>query len=1098
MTTSLAYGGVNRKVLAAIAISVGVLLVALIGIRYAAAVAPSDYGLKEGDTISAAGSDDPDVYIVNDWGYKRLFLNPVIFSFYGHLGGFAKVKNVTPAVRDAFPTSGLFRNCETNDPKVYGLEVTGEDTGVLHWVNVSGEQAVADDPNFFKKVFCINNNEFNWYPKGSDYTSVSQVPSYARGTTTTPSAGLSASLASDNPASGTLVETQALADLAHFQISGSEKVTYVELKRLGVSGDTTLSDVYLFVNGVRVSDAGNVSTGKITFSNGNGLFTAPAVLSVRATIAGNTSGQTLGVQLTKLNSTDVSVSGNIHTIAAHPSDLATLSIGSAIGPGTFDPQNDVNVWQANFTVSNQNLILKRLTIREIGSVDNTDIKNLRLYVDGTQVATASGLDADGYATFQANYKMLTGTRVVKIVADVVGGSSRTMQFSLKGYYDVEVVDENYGVAVKASNSFPVSAPSSTIGSASVSVVKASDSPSGDVVDDSNDVPLARFTVTAYGEPIKVETFTFRASPSDAAIGSLRNGRVLINGSQYGSTAALASSSAGTSYTVNYTFQPGVATTVEVRADLHEASGTDDVSAGDVISVVMLAGISNGQGTVSATTVNVPGSPVESNNVTVKSGSMTLAKYTAYANQTVTVPASNLKLGHFVLTGGSAENVNVNTINVGFNPGDQWTASQLSNVYVKVTDSSGNTIVQTSPKSTVTNTASASYSVNFTLPKSTTYNVEVWATVGSFAISGTPTMQTEMSVSGTSAQSGSTVTSDVAYGQILTAGVGTITSAVSGSAPAAKIVAANSTADVHAVDFTTTNDSFTIYEMVLEMENGATAASTVANVIVKDGTTVVASQPLSGASVSFTGLNISVPKNDTKTLTFALQFGNVGVGAATTAADAKLTLDSFKAKDSNGNIVTDTNEIQGNSILVHKSYPSIAAVSLPSTLLAGGSQTLSKFTITANGNTVGVRKFVFTITKDTTTALASASTTNTKIYVDGSDLTSLASISGSSIGAGQSSGQIVVEFTSEQQIGGGTSKTFELKHTISTVGSTGTVVTALNVGTSSYAAPNTYSVVDATSAKLVWTDRSASSHSESTADWMNDYLVKDSISQSLTK
>jgi len=76
---------------------------------YAEAVMPSDYGLKEGNTISAAGSSDPDVYIVNDWGYKRLFLNPEIFNLYGHLGGFASVKNVSAATRDAFTTSGLFR-----------------------------------------------------------------------------------------------------------------------------------------------------------------------------------------------------------------------------------------------------------------------------------------------------------------------------------------------------------------------------------------------------------------------------------------------------------------------------------------------------------------------------------------------------------------------------------------------------------------------------------------------------------------------------------------------------------------------------------------------------------------------------------------------------------------------------------------------------------------------------------------------------------------------------------------------------------------------------------------------------------------------------
>ena len=136
--------------------------------------------LKDGDVISSAGSSDPDVYIVNPNGYKRLFLNPVIFGFYGHLGGFSKIKSTTSTTRDVFVTSGLFRNCETNDVKVYGVETTGEDTGTLHWVNTTGAQAVADDPNFFKKVFCINTKEFSWYKKGTDYTSVNQVPDYAR------------------------------------------------------------------------------------------------------------------------------------------------------------------------------------------------------------------------------------------------------------------------------------------------------------------------------------------------------------------------------------------------------------------------------------------------------------------------------------------------------------------------------------------------------------------------------------------------------------------------------------------------------------------------------------------------------------------------------------------------------------------------------------------------------------------------------------------------------------------------------------------------------------------------------------------------------
>ncbi len=189
-----------KKVLASMTMTASVVSLsgmAMLAPVTAFAAVPADYGLTEGDTISADGNPneagyDPDIYIVNDWGYKRLFLNPIIFSFYGHLGGYAQVKKVSATARDAFPTSGLFRNCETNDQRVWGLEVTAEDSGVLHWVNTTGAQAVIDDPNFFRKVFCINNNEFNWYPKGSDYTSVNQVPDYNRGgpgATPTPTPG---------------------------------------------------------------------------------------------------------------------------------------------------------------------------------------------------------------------------------------------------------------------------------------------------------------------------------------------------------------------------------------------------------------------------------------------------------------------------------------------------------------------------------------------------------------------------------------------------------------------------------------------------------------------------------------------------------------------------------------------------------------------------------------------------------------------------------------------------------------------------------------------------------------------------------------------
>lgn len=171
-----------KKSLLFVAIALAIGSFFLLNSNQVNAVSPSDFGLKEGDVISAEG--DPDVYIINDWGYKRLFVNPEIFNLYGHLG-WNKIKKVSVETRDAFGTSGLFRNCEANEEKVYGLDVINEDTADLRWVNTTGDKAVQDDSDFFKKVFCINNREVKLYGVGVQYTSINQIRNYTRVTVNT-------------------------------------------------------------------------------------------------------------------------------------------------------------------------------------------------------------------------------------------------------------------------------------------------------------------------------------------------------------------------------------------------------------------------------------------------------------------------------------------------------------------------------------------------------------------------------------------------------------------------------------------------------------------------------------------------------------------------------------------------------------------------------------------------------------------------------------------------------------------------------------------------------------------------------------------------
>lgn len=157
--------------------------------------------LRDGDLISANQiAGDPDIFIIaikpftgyahpNELygeynGFKRLFLNPAIFNMYGHLGGFSSVRQVSAEVRDSFVTSGMFRNCEVNDQRVWATETTGEDTGILHHVQMTGEQASAEDAHFFDKVFCINSREDAFYARSQTaYSRIADIPRYFRAQT---------------------------------------------------------------------------------------------------------------------------------------------------------------------------------------------------------------------------------------------------------------------------------------------------------------------------------------------------------------------------------------------------------------------------------------------------------------------------------------------------------------------------------------------------------------------------------------------------------------------------------------------------------------------------------------------------------------------------------------------------------------------------------------------------------------------------------------------------------------------------------------------------------------------------------------------------
>lgn len=91
--------------------------------------------IPDGALIRSTG--DLDVYIVKYAGakkYKRLILSPHVFASYRHLR-WEDIREVSPAVRDAFVTSSLVR--ATGDSRVWSLYAwpfDGGDAGIKSWI----------------------------------------------------------------------------------------------------------------------------------------------------------------------------------------------------------------------------------------------------------------------------------------------------------------------------------------------------------------------------------------------------------------------------------------------------------------------------------------------------------------------------------------------------------------------------------------------------------------------------------------------------------------------------------------------------------------------------------------------------------------------------------------------------------------------------------------------------------------------------------------------------------------------------------------------------------------------------------------------------
>ncbi len=942
------------------------------------------------------------------------------------------------------------------------------------------------------------------------------------------------SLASNNPASGTLVAGQATADLAHFTFTGSGTVTGVTLQRLGVSADSTLSNVYLFNGATRLTDAASVSNnGMVSFNVPSGIFNGSTTISVRSDIASGTSGQTVGVMLatftTASGTVNANLSGNIFTIAS--ASLASISAGTVTPSGaTLNPGPAVTVWQSTLNVSTRDVWMKRFSLRNVGSAPANSFANFKLFVNGVQVGTATGVDVNGYVTFDLNATpvlLASGSRVVRVDADIVSGASRTVQFSLRQASDVDFVDSSFGVNIVPTGTPWTAASVNTISGATggtLTLEKDVSSPSTNVTLGGNDVNLATFKATAYGEPIKIETlpagFTFTDGGAANAAATLRNGRIMIstdgtNWVQYGSTATLVP--AGTSYTLNYTVMPGTPIWIQEHADIFDNDGTGTLDTSDTILGKLVAGSQNADRVDSLGSFST--AAVSGNTLAIASASITLTKNGTYANQTTTLPATNFKIASFNLAGSSVEDVLLTTLSldVAASSGVNFTAGDLTNLYPVVKNSAGVIVAQPAPIATVAATDN-NFSINYTLAKNQNLTIEFYANLADNSLPGaivaTNAFSTVLQVSGTSLVSGQTVTggdgTTTVAGQAIAYGAASITASKDASSPVAGIVYDNQTVTSLTVKLAAVTAPYRVTDVTVTLPAaGATVAQTVGLYDHVTGA-LVGSAPGGSTSVTFSGLTFDVPANTNKYLDVKLVLGTIGVGGGTTGASILTTVTAFTAVNtSTGVSAVGTGTAAGSALNAFAAVPVVSQVALASnSLLNTTARPLLRFSMAGTGGDVAWNLLTVKVTKDAQTTIGTNGTTGITLWdVTNGGNTSVGGTftNGATVyGAGTCSGggatcDISFVPSSEQTVSG--TKVYELRGNVAAATTAGDFATFTidNDSAAIVASDTSANIVTGDSdAPIVWSDLSASGHATTTADWTSDFGVKNlPVSDTLT-
>jgi len=674
---------------------------------------------------------------------------------------------------------------------------------------------------------------------------------------------------------------------------GAVNVSSIKLTSYDLGTATNLDDVTFYDNGVKVGTSKNFTSDKVATFN----FATPIVVNagttktlvVKATVAtGQTGNYVIGIAAASdITASSATVSGSFPVRGNQMSvvsgtTIGTVTLTNAIGTDTANDFGEDNVLLAGFdlTANNEPALIQSIKLRNGGTDTVGIVDNLKLLIDGTEVAT--GTYADKYVTFTLNnYKIVkSDTVTVEVRGDLgVTNNNDTFVLYIKERNDFVFLGQDYGFGVELTAATFAALDTTTegititlgTGQFTLDMDKSSTgTPAKDVKSGDNDVILATLTLKSNGENATIEQIVdsggndFEIQGTGLTTGEIENVEMVdvATGGVYDITATFDTDKWTLSMTDEISLLQGVAKKFLIRADMSDTS-TFEIDDSNTVKVVLDGAAMTITGDVSNSTItDITPSSVTSATATVKAAALTWTP-TALQTQTVVGGAADVIVYQASLKAGSADGVKVQTVTISTLGEDTaFTDSDITklDLYLNgnLLKSVSNGIVETTGGADGYITFNSLDTAYNTIAAGATVNLMVKATfastitaAGSFDLE----MESASDVTSRSVTGNNTITEN-ADGTTISGVSGTVTTAAVGTLKV-ELLTADSKADEDShllagsaltagrylaeLKFTTANEPIKVTRLRLE-NSGSAAADDIASVqLVKADGTVVATQ-----------------------------------------------------------------------------------------------------------------------------------------------------------------------------------------------------------------------------------------------------------------